>query len=119
MPNNGSDVDLVVLVNQYDLDILTQECEDDNGTEYSESSRSLRFGKLNLICLVKDKDFQAWKMATRALKQIASLRENGVVTREEAMVLIDRVQDPIFNGSDHSLSFIKEIARHRFRQRLK
>lgn len=119
IPDSGSDVDLVVLVSKDDLGILTQECDDDQGTEYSESSRSLRFGKLDLICLLKDEDFQARKMLTKTLKQVKNLRENGVITREEAIALFNRVTDPIFNRFDYSFPFIKEIARQRLRQKKK
>ncbi len=113
LPDVGSDVDLVVLVNEHDLGILTQECDDDDGTQYDDGSRSLRFGRLNLICLLKDKQFEEWKIATRALQQIASLRESGVVSREEAVVLMDRVMDPILNRCDYSLEWIKYTARRR------
>jgi len=111
LPDTGSDVDLVVLVSKEDSGILAETCDYSDATKYTEGSKSLRFGTLNLICMITDKEFHEWKIATKALRQIADLRESGVVSRDEAVALVERVRDGARNRIDRSFEWIEYAAR--------
>lgn len=115
MQGSSSDVDLVVLVSEDDLDTLKQECDDVLEGEYKNSA-SLIFGKLNLVCVTRDSNFEEWKQGTKLLKQLAHLRGCGI-TRAEAVVLFERLRDPILNGSVNSLQFIKAVVKQTMAQR--
>jgi len=60
-PGPTSDIDLCVLVDP----ILAGKLRD-----MSESTKTVRFGKLNLILCESDTEFAAWKMTTKRLLQI-------------------------------------------------
>lgn len=83
-PREDSDVDLVVLVSDSDMDALNRLATDDDGEEtYGDStSASLRFGNLNLICMTDPASFGAWKEAT------AELIARKPVTRDKAVQVI-------------------------------
>jgi hypothetical protein len=77
--NKDSDCDLVILVSKLDMHRLIDISEDfdDYGTDCT--TACLRFGRLNLIVVTQEKDFDIWKEGTEEL--IA----RRPVTREEAV----------------------------------
>ena len=84
-PREDSDIDLAVFVTIKELNLLcimADEVPDvpDSGGE--DVSRSLRFGKLNLLCFTDETEFQAWREATDELIQRCP------ATREDAVRLI-------------------------------
>lgn len=58
-PTKDSDVDLVVLVDDATAKVLHKFTEAANGT--------VRFGKLNLIVLTSEKEYDAWERATKLM----------------------------------------------------
>ena len=110
-----SDVDLVVLVSMEDLETLLQE-SDDNSSSGSPECESLRFGKLNLICETDAVRFEQWRQGTKILRSLRNLRGRPV-EREEAVELLDRLEDPLKNGFTDSLEFIKSLVRYRYYSR--
>lgn len=86
-PRPDSDLDLVVLVDSDDLARLRELADKTDTVEQepddkSYPSDSLRFGKLNLICISSHAVFEAWRKATDSL----ALRRP--VTRDEAVACI-------------------------------
>jgi hypothetical protein len=82
-PREDSDIDLVALVSDKDLYELVKAAEATGGLgsgqdEY-EDGRSLRFGKLNLLCVTKKRHFDIWKLGTLELMAMAP------VTRDHAI----------------------------------
>lgn len=96
-PGSGSDVDIVVLVSQEDLEILEQESESCDTSSAKKSSVSLRFGRLNLICETNDNAFLRWKIGTKTLLRLTDLRETGI-SREESVALFECMRQLDYNG---------------------
>src|ERR1700731_342638 len=73
IPNEDSDVDLVVLVTEKDMERLMASCPDlsDVDKEYMSGAytQSLRFGKLNLLVCTDERAFDVWRRGTRLLKK--------------------------------------------------
>lgn len=102
--DEASDVDLVVLVSPEDLEILIQESDssdDEKGSYDFATSASLRFGRLNLVCVTNDADFQLWKIGTKALRRVKNLRfldadardeDCDAPTRDEAVAVFDQLR---------------------------
>lgn len=84
VPHPHSDVDLVVLVSTYTLEILRKFSDDDGG--YGPDARSLRFGDLNLLCTTSLEHYKVWKAGTKTLKEMA--RKNGPILREDAIAFL-------------------------------
>lgn len=89
-PRLDSDVDMVVLIEDpEDYYILAQESEFNTQgaklrADQSYNGRSLRFGKLNIIAVLKDEMvFEAWRKGTDFLKSIRP------VTKEQACLIFD------------------------------
>lgn len=85
-PTVRSDIDLVVMVSPDDLKLLKDKAglqatgDSDPGPEdIGGLSASLKFGKLNLICVTSQKAFNVWKQGTEDLEKRAP------VTRDEAV----------------------------------
>lgn len=81
-PTEESDIDLVVLLESEDCFALIAQAEMNHGPlngSGGPNDVSLRFGKLNLICLDDPEKFDLWKQATDVLKS------RKPVTREEAV----------------------------------
>lgn len=88
IPGPKSDIDLVVLVNEDELGLLEDQADFDksiaNQTEdanYTRTAhtRSLRFGKLNLLCCKEEKVFEAWRIITWELKKKAPVPRDFAV----------------------------------------
>jgi predicted nucleotidyltransferase len=87
-PRQDSDIDLVVLVSEGDLIALSKLADElkdleSPGGAYYEDGTSLRFGKLNLLCVTEEKHFDVWRKGTEELMLIAP------VTREHACGFLD------------------------------
>ncbi len=76
VPNEKSDIDLVILANQ--------ELKDKLFKLKNNNSASIRFGKLNIICLTKPEEYDAWLCGT--LKCIF----NKPVSRNDAINIIQK-----------------------------
>jgi len=98
-PRADSDIDLVVLVTPEELDKLAlfadvkmeemAPFEDRYGGD-AEIRRSLRFGKLNMICVCEDQEYHVWKDGTALLAE--KKKKTGPVTREEAVRLFEHLR---------------------------
>lgn len=86
MPRGGSDIDLIVFTNKECLDTLI-ELADDRTTGSGGDTGSLRFGRLNLICVTDPLDYQAWEEGTE------KLISRKPVTRDEAIGVFRRLFD--------------------------
>lgn len=90
-PRPDSDIDLVVLMEGPELTELSKLADntDDFGSpggEQYDDGFSLRFGKLNLLCVTQERHFQVWKQGTdeliamkpvsrdKAMEHLAALR---------------------------------------------
>jgi hypothetical protein len=72
VPHADSDTDIVIYVDQTTMAALTEIADDETpkqlGPEYSMShSKSLRFGKLNIIATTDEAEFRAWDEGTNCL----------------------------------------------------
>lgn len=79
-PHEASDIDLVVLMSPGDMDKLARESGMDGWEElsadYKIPTACLRFGKLNIICVTEQVDYDVWKEGTEELmKQAPTTRE--------------------------------------------
>lgn len=93
VPRDDSDVDMVVFLEEpaaaaltalADADTDTDESKPRSASEHGPASRSLRFGKLNLIVVTSRDWLEAWAAAT------AQCIARKPVTREQAL--------PVFKG---------------------
>lgn len=86
-PRKDSDIDLVVLVDQFTMELLLDLADEDvqsnNGYDPADA-RCLRFGKLNLLCCMSVKHFDIWKKGTDILVARRNRRQTPVL-REEAI----------------------------------
>ncbi|MCI0537693.1 MAG: hypothetical protein L0Z50_20965 [Verrucomicrobiales bacterium] len=80
-PTEKSDIDLVICISKEDFALL-ESLADGDSKGYGCHVGSLRFGKLNLVC-IDECEMEPWKAATDEL--IA----RKPVTREEAVKLIE------------------------------
>lgn len=84
-PYAESDIDLVVLVTNEETcqlaDFADQVCGDERSGG-DDAAASMRFGKLNLICVTNEGEYDAWRRATE------DLIGRRPVTREEAVKAI-------------------------------
>lgn len=83
-PTPDSDTDLVVLVDEESLIVLikasAQKTESHGAQEtYYEDGCSIRFGKLNLLCVTEKKHFDIWQQGT---DELVAMRP---VSREKAI----------------------------------
>ena len=101
--NEASDLDMVVLVKD-GLDRLCCASDTEIETDRYESkpqSASLRFGRLNIIAVTDDTEFQAWKSGTEECRQLMSDRMDtkglvdGFVTRDEAKAIMKAAYDKL------------------------
>jgi hypothetical protein len=74
-PRADSDIDLVVLMSGDALCKLIEIAESQDslgasGGEQYEDGRSLRFGKLNLLCVTQERHFNAWRIGTEELEHM-------------------------------------------------
>jgi len=60
-PSSKSDIDLVVLADQFAADKLRA---------LSESTKTVRFGRLNIILCFTENEFEAWKTTTDRLSKV-------------------------------------------------
>lgn len=72
-PGSNSDVDLVVMVDDEDFSKVK---------DLSDSVRTVRFGRLNLILCQSETEFAAWRMTTDRLRKIK--KETGVTFDKDA-----------------------------------
>lgn len=83
-PKEDSDIDLVALISGDELRELealadNHDTLDSPGGEEYEDGRSLRFGRLNLLCITEIQHFKVWKLGTEQLEA------KKPVTREYAV----------------------------------
>ena len=83
-PNDKSDIDLVILVDE----VTAARLETHNESGHPSV---IRFGKLNLIICTTDAQFAAWKTGTRMCEHKA--RTEGPVDRERAKELLDKLKE--------------------------
>lgn len=89
IPKSDSDIDLVVLVTPADLKrLMTVAGEVVGGSAGGERciEASLRFGKLNLLCVTDPVAYHVWERGTR------ELRDNAPVTRDVAVAMFQLLQ---------------------------
>ena len=84
-PRPNSDTDLCILMSHEDIHILASQAphETENEGSGDGTDASLRFGRVNLICMTDAEKFEAWREAT------AELVARRPVTRQQAVQLID------------------------------
>ena len=97
LPRQDSDLDMVVLIEKNEDYFLLSRIADNplhNQTPSAYNGVSLRYGKLNIIAVLKDrKVFEAWKRGTEFLKSIRP------VTKEQACLIFETmfkiVKEPV------------------------
>lgn len=98
-PNGDSDVDMVLRVSREDANLLqslsdgvVNEAQVSDygppGSRQESDFKTLRFGKLNLICCFKDKTFQAWKDGTSECIVASPI---GGLDRDSAVAIFSRI----------------------------
>lgn len=83
VPKSDSDIDLVVLVNEDDIKKLlpmADGADGHGGCEHYEDGVSLRFGKLNLLCVTKERHFELWRRGTNEIKEHAPVTRDFAIT---------------------------------------
>jgi predicted nucleotidyltransferase len=101
-PREDSDIDLVVMVSLRDMERLRDQHDerpardDDDEGEYPDvpDQAQLRFGRLNLLCVTQEDDYEAWRSGTEEL--IA----RSPVTRAEAVEVFDRKRAEVQAAKD-------------------
>jgi predicted nucleotidyltransferase len=104
-PQANSDTDICLLMSFADIDALASQAphSDEDGSGDG-SDVSLRFGKLNLICMSDPAKFEAWREAT------AELAARRPVTRQEAIDLIDQKLDVVWRDRREAAAEANERA---------
>lgn len=104
-PGQRSDVDLVVPISAEAMWKLAQLA--DNASEIEEGlnrqsggqhTPSLRFGDLNLICVLAKHEWQLWKQGTRIL--LEKSEKHGPISRGTAKRLFDRMRYEDYSATD-------------------
>lgn len=90
-PTSESDIDLVVLVTPEHLELMIKAAEEtaelgSSAGERYEEGRSIRFGKLNLLCVTEEKHFEVWRDGTHKLEEIKP------VTRDSAIAFLKNLR---------------------------
>jgi len=67
-PKAKSDIDLVVFADEHTNSLLQK---------FSDTERTIRFGKLNIILCVDENEYNAWKITTERLTKVH--RETGAI----------------------------------------
>ena len=86
-PHEKSDVDVVVLLTDEDqckLAALADEVCGDQSSADDDSACSMRFGRINLICVADRDEYEAWRTATEDLKSRSPVRRKEAVERIQA-----------------------------------
>ncbi len=93
-PRDDSDVDLVVLLSVRDKDILSEfiDNQEEATDRYEGHGTNYVMGKLNLICVTTQVEFDIWKKGTEDLKAIAP------VTREFAVDYFRKLRDKTYEN---------------------
>lgn len=101
IPKPDSDVDLVILISPRDIEKLRSLAEKHDGNHkdsdggpqtINETSASLRFGRLNLICVSDPLAFEVWRRGTKAL--CLNLEQTGrAISRDIAVEHFDKLRD--------------------------
>ncbi len=93
-PRKDSDIDLVVLVDEATLKLLENVSEHTPTRHPNEEyqigvlglNASLRFGRLNLLCVTTPEAYEVWKYGTEKLKKEAP------VTRDRAVEVFSKLR---------------------------
>jgi len=107
IPNDRSDVDLVVLLSENDLFQLL-DLEDDamrKQNSYGDALLSLKFGRLNILCTTNVEDYNVWVEGTKEL--IAQ----KPVTRDTAVKCFSRRREELRNKRELSKTASKLLIR--------
>jgi hypothetical protein len=84
-PHEKSDIDLVVMMDESELDrLLNVACDSSNSEaieQYNSETACLRFGNLNLLIVTRREDYDAWWEGT------TELTARSPVTRDEAVAV--------------------------------
>lgn len=104
-PRQDSDLDLVILVDPFTLNLLQSVAEVDENelaTGYAGSfTACLRFGKLNVLATTEVEYFLAWREGTEECMKLAGQRTAdlnqphlfGKITRDEAIDIIQAARE--------------------------
>ncbi len=105
-PRGSSDIDLVVYVSKDDFERLKGVADDydesypgysprrrqvNNPPPSQRESISLRFGGLNLLCVLTDDWYEAWQAGTEQLQCEAFVSKEGHVTRPRAVEVFTQI----------------------------
>lgn len=91
-PNEGSDIDVVILADFELLNVLQEFSDSDEILE--DGNKQLRFGRLNIIAALDDTEFATWKVGTSACKLKRAVA-NSPVGKDEAKEIIDAARDMV------------------------
>ena len=95
----GSDLDVIVLCSQDEYLLFRMVCDPDSGKVTNETNgglKSLKFGKLNVLCFTCEKEFYAWKHATDCLVDKRPVSRDTAIDTIDSMLLnvgIDRTTE--------------------------
>lgn len=84
LPQRDSDIDLVILCDEATKAKLLSRSED---TETDLGKRVIRFGKLNVIACVDEREYAVWKVGTEACRA-----EKEPVSRDDAKAFFDSLR---------------------------
>ena len=87
MPTKESDIDLVIRCDGSTFEHLMLVDEPEKQASDKQVSRSLRFGKLNLIVCLNDETYEQWRSGTEELKS-----RGEIVSRDEAVAVFKRIR---------------------------
>lgn len=83
-PKPTSDIDLVVYLAEEEIENLAKMADKDfntaNNSYSEEDARSLRFGKLNLLCVTSKLHFAVWRQGTEEMKKLAPVTRDYAIT---------------------------------------
>jgi predicted nucleotidyltransferase len=86
-PTKKSDLDVVMLLTPFELATMEKQADEVEGNDYDtgdSTSKSLRFGNLNVIALTDPVAFGVFEKGTKALKDLAKQNGRGL-EREDAV----------------------------------
>ena len=86
-PTDESDLDIVMLVSELDREVL-KEFGSLNRDHKVGEDLSVRFGMLNVIIVINEQEYDAWRDATDNLFTMSV--ESGPVGRDEVVLEIDK-----------------------------
>lgn len=92
IPNEKSDIDLVVLADEATFITMQQNCRSgDLARKFDDGGWSFKFGTLNIIGVTSPEEFQKWRDGTDYLKTISPVSRQAAVDHFTSLGLTNQV----------------------------